>query len=91
MDVAAHVEVTLLSREFVDRHVKRVRRVRQMPSHHQRSIDTAIQRSIGRPNRIQAPRIVTSAIRSEEQIRRAEIRDDLRKVHHSPLRAKRGQ
>ena len=89
--MAAHMEVALLGREFVDRRVERVRRVRQVPSHHQRSIDTAIQRSIGRANRIEAPRVVTSAIRSEEQIRGAEIRDDLRKVHHSPLRAKWGQ
>ena len=90
-DVATHVEVALLGRQFIYRGVERVRRVRQMPSHHQGSIDTAIQRSVRRANRIEAPRVMTSAIRPQEQIRGAEIRDDLRKVHHSPLRAKRGQ
>ena len=91
MDMAAHMKVALLGREFVDRRVERVRGVRQVPSHHERSIDRAIQRSIGRANRIEVPRGMTSAIRSEEQIRGAEVRDDLRKIHHSPLRAKWGQ
>ena len=91
VDVATYMKVTLRCRDLIDRRVERVRRVRQLPSYHQRPIDPAIQRSICRANRVEAPLIVTNAIRSEEQIRRAEIRDDLRKVHHSPLRAKRGQ